>query len=55
MSFAAVSCSYHWTPTCDAVQARIDMAAPYLIGALAVAVVVSILVIGYVIHERVKP
>jgi flagellar biosynthesis protein FliQ len=54
MSFAMVGCSYHWTATCDAIQARMDMAAPYMIGALAVAIVVSVFVVGYVIHERVK-
>lgn len=40
LSFAAVSCSHHWTAACDVMQARMDASAPYLYSVLAIEIVV---------------
>lgn len=54
MGFAAVTCSRNWTPMCDSIQARVDAATPWLIGAGAVllGVGLALCIIGEVRAAR---
>lgn len=43
MSFAAVSCSHHWTPMCDAINARVHAELPYVLALYGVIALVALI------------
>jgi hypothetical protein len=43
MGFAAAACAHNWTPVCDSVQHRVDLAMPFLLVFGALFIVLAVL------------